>query len=84
MRNVFNTPFFYCCSVTLQTCLIQPGQDGRQTLGESVADLIVVGGYHPGTADQVIIIIMTWSVGIAEGTSRTCQLASTYCNKVLQ
>lgn len=34
---------------------------------------------HPGTADLVIVVIMTRVVGKTEGSSITAQVTSTYC-----
>lgn len=45
------------------------GQADRKESKRTVADLVGVNANHPGTADLVLIFIMTRGVGIAEGTS---------------
>lgn len=39
-------------------------------------NLVWVGTDHPGTADIVIVMIVTWGVGITEGTSGASQVTS--------
>lgn len=51
--------------------------DSALHLLNTFAHLVGLDADHPGTADQVVILIMTWSVRITEGACRAGQVTST-------